>query len=316
MLLSYGMSLQGRSHKADDLPCQDSYINLRMDRGWVVSVVSDGVGSAKYSEWAAKLAVNEVALYFAYVKEKDLVWDNLGALLKDAFQRAVDKINKWAEEKGYDITDCDTTLTAAVYDGKRIAYGHSGDGGIIGLAMDGRYVAITKPQKGEDFTSVIPLRDSDKWEFGFVEGEFSSVLVATDGVYDAFFPYLLKTRECEIYVPLVRYFMDLEYMLSMKSMGNVAFCDENIVIYGKAFAKSRQEFLESKSFESVQDDMTVAVVVNTGVKSLVQNPGYYAEPDWEGLKEAWNRKAYPHLYVDESVCEESGDIEEGGIGTA
>ena len=48
--------------------------------------------------------------------------------------------------------------------------------------------------------------------------------------------------------------------------------------------------------QGVQDDKTMVGLINTN--SVVDNreETFYQEPDWQKLQDAWNRKAYPHLY--------------------
>lgn len=42
-------------------------------------------------------------------------------------------------------------------------------------------------------------------------------------------------------------------------------------------------------------------LINTD--SVVDNreESFYQEPDWQKLQDAWNRKAYPHLYAQEKA---------------
>ena len=231
--------------------------------------VADGVGSSKYSDIAAKMAVISTCEYIA--QKKVYTPD----VIKDAFSHALDEITKFAERHDNDGTDYDTTLHTVLYDGTKIIFGHAGDGGIVGLAMDGSFVQLTKPQKGADATSVMPLRAGPKhWEFGTSNQEFAGALLATDGVYDTFFPYLLRGQPVEAYVPLIKLFFE-------KSETDI------------------KQILESDTYKHVTDDMTVVVVKNKKAKAGRQPDEYYAQPDWDKLKEDWKRKAYPHLYTEE-----------------
>lgn len=51
--------------------------------------------------------------------------------------------------------------------------------------------------------------------------------------------------------------------------------------------------------QKVQDDKTIVGLVNTEITVDNRAASFYAEPDWYELQEAWNRKAYPHLYAEE-----------------
>ena len=63
--------------------------------------------------------------------------------------------------------------------------------------------------------------------------------------------------------------------------------------------------------QNEQDDKTVVGLLNTDLSLDNKEADYYSEPDWNALQEAWNRKAYPHLYVkkDEPASTES-DVKE------
>lgn len=49
-----GISLQGRSHIASKTPCQDYHTIKNLGQGWVLSIISDGAGSAKESARGSK----------------------------------------------------------------------------------------------------------------------------------------------------------------------------------------------------------------------------------------------------------------------
>lgn len=282
----YGTSIVGTSHVKKGTVCQDSHKATILSNGWCVAAVADGVGSAKHSEVASDMAVNKVVSYCSEHIGTDSKIEDLTEVLKSAYSAAEKAIQEYVDAHEDSITDYDTTLSMIVYDGKTIAYGHSGDGGIVGLMNDGMYVKITNPQKASDGICVIPLRAGESnWEFGTVQGEYASVLLATDGVYDTFFPYLLRGQKNEVYVPLIQYFMDNNVLeLTEENAADVE--------------KSRVEFLNSTAYEPVTDDKTVLVVVNHQIKPSFQGEEYYKDPDWEALQLEWNKKAYPHLYKD------------------
>ena len=283
MILGYGYSIVGTAHIKKGAGCQDANTIAKLPNGWTVACVADGVGSSKYSDVASKTAVTTVAKFLAtaaFESTDDLISD----VLPKAYALAQAQIEKIADEGGHEYYHYDTTLTIALYNGETLAYGHSGDGGIVGLTYDGDYINITAPQKGKDGFTVIPLRGgSGSWEFGKRDEAFASVLLATDGVLDVLQPYLLRNQPTEVYVPLIRYFMD---------NAAIKATDKNI----KKVAKEREKFLLSQASAAITDDKTLVVLFNTSVVPKVKEDSFYAEPDWAGLQEAWNRKAYPHLY--------------------
>ena len=282
MLHSYGFSIVGSSHLKKGGVCQDANKIITLDNGTIIAAIADGVGSCKYSDIASSIAVDVSARVCADEIKTDGNCDLLKVIEK-AFTQAEREIDKRSLSENHLITDYDTTLSLVIYDGKHIAYGHCGDGGIIGLTPEGDYITTTSPQK-TDGIYVIPLRaGKNTWIIGKSEEEFASVLLATDGVYDIFFPYLLKGQPVEVYVPLIRYFMD----------NNILKASEKTI---EAIGKEREDYLNSKACISITDDKTIVVLINGDVRPELKEDKYYAEPDWDALQLDWNKKAYPHLY--------------------
>ncbi len=122
-------------------------------------------------------------------------------LLKDGFTAALGAVNAKALEEQTELSEYDTTLSAALYDGTHTVFGQSGDGGIIGMNCDGRYELLTRVQKGEAYNEVFPLRcGSAKWDFGQTDKEFAGLLLLTDGVLDVAVPALLSGQPEPLYI--------------------------------------------------------------------------------------------------------------------
>lgn len=280
------MSLTGTSHIKKGTVCQDSHKVAQLTNGWTVAAVADGVGSSKHSDIASRLAVDTVIELCNSRIDKFTRLSEVKDIVKNAYSEAQQRIAEYAYAHDDELSDYDTTLHMVVYDGNGFVYGHAGDGGIVGLTNDGRYIKVTTPQKAEDNICVIPLRaGEDSWVIGEEKGKYASVLLATDGVYDKFYPYLLQFQKHEpyVYVSLIRYFMD-NYLLRVS--------EDNI----GEIEKSRKDFLESANCDSITDDKTVVVIINQNVIPKLQDDSYYEEPDWGELDLAWRKMAYPHLY--------------------
>jgi len=282
MIYSYGASIVGSSHEKKGIGCQDNCTTRILDNGWVIAAVADGVGSSMYSDIASRIAVDVSVKTCGDLIANDNSRDLL-KVIQDAFFQAEREIDNYSLAKNHPLSEYDTTLSLVIYDGKHIAYGHCGDGGIIGLTAKGDYVKITTPQKSEGIY-VIPLRaGKDTWVIGQAEGEFASLLLATDGVYDTFFPYLLKGQPVEVYVPLIRFFMD-NNILDV-SNGDIA-----------TIGQERLDFICSDACASITDDKTIWVLINGDIVPEEKSACYYEEPNWDELQLMWNKKAYPHLY--------------------
>ncbi len=298
MLLAYGMSIVGSSHIEKNVPCQDSHRYELLSNGWLAIAVADGVGSAKHSEIASKMACDVFIETCKTCITQETEPTELKSIIQKAYISADRKIKDYVCTINDNITDYDTTLSTVIYDGTHIVYGHSGDGGIVILTTSGDYVKVTKPQKANDGICVIPLRAGEThWEFGECEADVASVLLATDGVYDNFMPYLLRDQPVELYVPLIRWFMDNNV---------IGITSEN----QEQVRESRQGFLCGESCKSITDDKTVVVAFNADIVPALKEDSYYAEPDWAKLQDIWNRKAYPHLYKKNTVVESSEQVSE------
>ncbi len=282
MIITYGFSHAGLSHLRESLPCQDAHKSVLLNNGWAAAAIADGLGSSQFSEKAAAIAVGEFELWEGEVLP--LIWESEVAmeLIKKRFERALTKINAAALADGVYPYGYNTTLTAVLYDGFHMAYGHSGDGGIIGLTIRGKYKLITEPQKGEEHNSVIPFNSGEKnWVFGYEKEKLCSLMMVTDGLLDVAAPSLLKADESSggVYINFVRQFMDATIL------------GINAENQKEKQTAVREFFLEGPS-PAVTDDKTMVCLISTASSPLPQEDSYFAEPDWDALHEKLNRRLY------------------------
>ena len=329
MIFSYGFSTVGKSHITNGTVCQDSHMIKELDNGWIIAAVADGVGSAKNSEIGSNLAAKTVVEFCAECMPWDYSVIGIKSMLRTAYNYALKQIIKESEKTGEPIESYDTTLTTVIYDGHRIIYGHSGDGAIIGLNTFGDYIQITKPQKGADMVSVLPLRSGyTVWNIDTYNEELAAVLIMTDGMLDGVLcPYLLKQgSKAEVYTPVASFFADPlgvpdeeksqkcikeeieEFIIADDTYDSSKFFSRLESIYkarlGDDDACEIISDLEEKRYsiafmQSVTDDKTLVSLINNDIVVDTKDLSFYSEPNWEELQEAWNRKAYPHLYTDD-----------------
>lgn len=320
-IFTYGFSLQGKSHKKTGICCQDSH-RIENPGKICIAAVADGVGSAANSQIGSNIAVNTAVDFCCshYARYES----DLKSLITKAYENALDRIFEEAEQKGNPVESYDTTLSLAIYDGRKTAFGHSGDGAIIGLADSGDFVEITRPQKGSDRISVIPLRaGSQFWQIDSCSQDFAALLLLTDGMLNTLSPYLLKLdkKSCGIYVPLASYFADLQcivktdgdniknkiekFVTAENNYNSEDFYNYLSAIYRQHLPERQAEELISiirannfpvRLMQNEQDDKTVAALINTGIRVGNKSAGFYAEPNWMELSDMWRRQAYPHLY--------------------
>ena len=288
MLYTYGISQPGTYHIKNGIVCQDSHHIIRAGKESAIAAVADGLGSAEHSDVGSQIAVS---VSTEYCRRHITANTNAGQLLdimRAAFTAALRAIEKEAAAKDRAQDLYDTTLTLVILIRDTLFYGHSGDSGIIALTTQGRYKQVTTQQR-DQYGRVFPLFFEEKWEFDKFESKVSSVLLATDGMLETFFPIYIKDSPDNIHVSLAQFFMDPQ-SLRISKLGQ------------SAITIQMAEFLEKIPDEQVNDDKTVVVLVNPSIKTKQQPEEYYREPDWAELKkkhdEKWKREAYPGLYKD------------------
>lgn len=191
-MITYGYSLQGKSHIERNTVCQDSSAAVKLKSGYYLGVVADGVGSAPHSDVGSRIAVESLQAYCEQYVKKGMKDVELEDILRDGYEYAFRQVEKFVTQQGGSIADYDTTLSSVLYDGTKVVFGHAGDGGIIVRKKDGTITPITERQKGADGTSVRPLRaGNSSWDFGICSDETASVLLVTDGMLDGVFQPVL-----------------------------------------------------------------------------------------------------------------------------
>ena len=196
MIGFYNQTIPGKSHIEEGTQCRDANGVTRLENGCIIAAVAKGLSGTMNSAAAASVAVvSSIRLLKEHSELIDFSdREALRALIYLSFFAAQKKIDSYAEINGISPQDCDTTLTIAVYDGKSVAYGHSGyGGGIITLDEFGTYRRLTPVQIGDTHDEKYSLRTGrGKWSFGFSDEErICSVLMATDGLFDVFCPQIL-----------------------------------------------------------------------------------------------------------------------------
>lgn len=325
MISVYGISQTGKSHFSRDVPCQDSHIVSQLDNKYWIAAVADGVGSASHSQIGSRIAVTECVGYcksniLTTTKKEDIL-----SLLKAAYSHAFYMILKESENCGFTLDSFDTTLHTVVYDGTTIWYGHSGDGGIIGLNTNGKYTVITKPQKGADCESVIPLRAGpEAWVFDTYD-DLASVMILTDGMLETICNYLLKRdNQDHAYVPLASFFADPkgftgetepdnqiinainEFVVGAKDYNPELFYSRLTDIYKKRIHNNQEieNIIQNikknntpiKMMQSEQDDKTIVCLINHDAICMNQDSKYYSEVDWKSLQQRLYYSLYPYLF--------------------
>jgi len=289
VIYTYGITLNGTYHLKNDIVCQDAHAIEKCSDDMVIAAVADGLGSVAHSDIASRLAADISTNHCKHNIAKESNADNILGIIKASFSKSQRAIEKEAEAQGHSVDQYDTTLTLAILINDTLYYGHSGDSGIVALTTDGLYEKVTDQQR-DDENRVFPLFFEDKWVFGQFDKKVCSVFLATDGMLETFFPFLIRDDPVNIHIRLAQFFMDNRNLRIDKE--------------GESSVKARiEDFVKNIPDEQVNDDKTVVVLVNSAIKAKIQPDDYYKEPDWAELKQKrdkeWKRLAYPHLFREE-----------------
>lgn len=256
-MITYGYSLQGKSHIDRNTVCQDSSAAVKLKSGYYLGVVADGVGSAPHSDVGSGIAVESLQAYCEQYVKKGMKDVELEDILRDGYEYAFRQVEKFVTQQGGSIADYDTTLSSVLYDGTKVVFGHAGDGGIIVRKKDGTITPITERQKGADGTSVRPLRaGNSSWDFGICSDEAASVLLVTDGMLDGVFqPVLVNLPSSamelakgtfaknNVYVTACEFFMNLNMVyLNPHVKNHEAYMQH--VLKGNLEKKDQDDFLK------------------------------------------------------------------------
>lgn len=300
MIGSFKISAIGTAHLENpDGVCQDYSDVLKLENGYTIAVIADGLGSASKSDIGAKVAVNSVLDYIKShiaTKKSDKFYINL---ISQAYREAYTSVMNTAKDMRIDFLEFNTTLTAAIYDGKTLYYGQCGDGGIIVLTPSGSFDCATEVKKGEAFNETFPLLGgSENWSFGKYPGEVCALTLMTDGIYDIVCHPLIANEEQKINIPFIRRFMDRNIL---KANNETDFID---------LQKSISKFISGNGLPNVTDDKTIVGLINTDIMADLKDDKYYDEPDWDKLNKNMKRKLREGCKNSISLKNNSNNIKE------
>ena len=310
--------IRGKSHEALNLPLQDACAARALPNGWVVAAVADGVGSEPRADEGAFIAAHAVvdfcAAFFGYSLDDNSLID----LLKAAFQHAAGEISRRASEESVDVREFSTTLHAAIYNGRAVYYGHSGDGGLLVLYHNGKYATLTQPQKGDDGEAVIPLLAGPKhWQFGRSQEPVFSALLCTDGVYDKICSKILQKYSGGIETTLAGFFLspysfddtktsEQDVVEAMRKAFRGAMPNDfyphivKMIAQGGDEDAAQQLVLDHivqhnrplRMLQEIRDDISAVVMTQKGAAPETVPIEEYKPPDWDKI----NAQIYAALY--------------------
>ena len=266
MLRHYEVNLPGPSHVRLGIPCQDSCAAAVRD-GAVIAAVADGLGSESRSDAGSRVAATTAVAYCERHLAACKGPDDEVAMLRSAYCAAYEAVLDEADRLGESPGQMDCTLCLAVFDGRGVSFGQSGDSGLVVAHGDGSYEVVTRMQRdGEG--RVFPLCFDDRWEFGRRE-DVATVMLCTDGVLEDLVapPILARHADNPVDARLARGFLH-----PALDGGGV-----------EALQADAERYLEAFPAALLDDDKTVVVAFDDERLPADMPPPYYEGPDWDAV---------------------------------
>lgn len=212
-------SVLGSSHKKSHSPCQDSskcqVIQDSNGEDILVAVISDGAGSAKFSDLGSSMAcsffVKEVTDYLAEAKRvKDLE--------VSFFENWIDQyqylISSHARDFEVTLREFACTLVAAVVGNDHAAFFQVGDGAIVVLDPESEnYNWTFWPDKGEYENTTFFITDpkvKKHIRFDVLPKRVEEVSLFTDGIQHLSLHYQTKTVHNPFFKPIFQVLRKVE----------------------------------------------------------------------------------------------------------
>lgn len=220
--LVLGLSLLGESHKRHMLKCQDYHLFKDLGDGWHLFIVSDGAGSADYSEIGSKFNCELAADYISSLisqndwKERNKLPSELEWYIE--IRSIFEKIKLYFRNYMADFPnscekDFNATILVCIRTPNGILSSHIGDGRMGYRNGDGIWYSLMKPHKGEEANQTIFLQNSwtvptvpalrinDNYvpEVRIVNDSVSSIVLLSDGCERAAWECVIWNEELEKY---------------------------------------------------------------------------------------------------------------------
>jgi hypothetical protein len=203
-MFHFGMSIQGKTHIGDNIPCQDFHkieiLNAENNIG--IAVVSDGAGSAMNSAEGSKMVCESSIKYLGmaitklgWLDEQNLpdetTWDKV---IREVIRLTQIDLNNYAKEKKCELKSYAATFLILFFTPKKSFFAHVGDGR-AGVKIGGNWEAILTPHKGEEENQTVFLTNEILTP---IDLKISGVSVPETKVIDASIEaFILMSDGCE-----------------------------------------------------------------------------------------------------------------------
>jgi hypothetical protein len=196
-----GASAIGTSHIKSGTVCQDAFkcelFNSATEGEVMLLVVSDGAGSARFSDIGSELACREFAANLElYLSDGKPIASLESSNVREWLGNVVEAINARAIADGEPQRDYACTLVAAIVSSTCAAFVQIGDGAMVVRDGPEEWCYIFWPQHGEYINTtrfITDLASLDQFEFTLVTNPVHEIAVFTDGIEPLVLHYATNT---------------------------------------------------------------------------------------------------------------------------
>lgn len=181
----------GTRHLAKAMPCQD-FGDFKIKDGLVYGAVSDGAGSAKFSDLGAKLAVQTwIEAAIRTFESQDVSLDAIAqldfqSLFTAIAEEVLARLEIEAQEGDFPLRELGCTLLSFIASDNWIAAMQIGDGFIVCQALDSEnYELLFRPDKGEFINETLFITSQgaiEALQYSFQSCSPRFICAATDGL--------------------------------------------------------------------------------------------------------------------------------------
>jgi serine/threonine protein phosphatase PrpC len=189
MIKYFGISVIGEDHVSKNLPCQDAWNFAKYKNGRVI-VLSDGLGSKKFSDIGSKIACKAVIKTVKLLLYNDNTQHSISHLLLSIHK-------KWIELlKNNEVSQYSATCLFALKYKSKIILAQLGDGAIIAISKKEDECFVLTDDKDNMFSNMTNSLNAkfskEQWKIKVIESKnILSVVLCSDGISEDIKPNFL-----------------------------------------------------------------------------------------------------------------------------
>lgn len=201
----------GTSHRAINLPCQDScfvdVVSTQGDEEVLIGVASDGAGSAAKAEVSSELVCTGLFIEAeSWLKSQHSIKNLTSEIIQDWIRAVRKNLEHKAKEECLPFRDYSSTVLLAIIGDTESVFAQIGDGAIV-ISDEEQYIVVFWPENGEYANMTYFITDEDFESHIQVKRISTSPLelaILTDGLQLVALKYETKTAYPPFFTPMFR----------------------------------------------------------------------------------------------------------------